>query len=147
MVLNTIAALGAGFVLLYIVATLVRLAGFKSLATLMAQTAVNASVGYALLSISFITLPIAVAVGVLPAGVRAFAYVWFYWQGKKVLNGDYGEQARWAAELVEEEDDEFVEASAQLSQIELREIGIMSDSKEELRENTIERVEELTESE
>lgn len=143
MVLNIIGAIGAGFVLLYVVATVIRLSGYGGLVTLVAQTGATAVTGYALLSISFVGLPTAVALTLLPLGVQVFAYVWFYHQGKKVLRGDYGEQARWAAELVEEGDDEFIEASARLSQIELREIGIVSDDKEELRENTVERVEEL----
>lgn len=145
MILETIGAIGAGLVLLYVVATVLRLFGFGGFATLLAQTAVNSIVGYALLSISFIGLPVAVALGLMPLGMRIFAYLWFYWQGKKILNGDYGEQSRWAAELVQEEDEEFIEASARLPQIHLQEIGIISDSKEELRENTIERVQELEE--
>lgn len=146
MVLNTIAAIGGGFVLLYVVATVIRLAGYGGLVTLVAQTVANSVAGYALLSIGFINLPIAIALGLLPVVLQLFAYVWFYHQGKKVLNGDYGEQARWAAELVESGDTKFMEASARLPQMELREIGIMSDSKEELRENTIERADELSES-
>jgi len=145
MILETIGAIGAGLVLLYVVATVLRLFGFGGFATLIAQTVVNSAVGYALLSVSFIGLPVAVALGLMPLGMRIFAYLWFYRQSKKVLAGDYGEQARWAAELVESGDDEFIEASARLPQIHLNEIGILSDSKEELRENTIERAEEMEE--
>lgn len=145
MVLNIIGAIGAGLVLLYIVATILRVAGFGGFATLLGQTAVNGAVGYALLSISFISLPVAVALCLMPLGLRIFAYFWFWRQGKKVLNGDYGEQARWAAELVESGDDEFIEASAKLSQFELREIGILSDDKQELRNKTVEKAEELEE--
>lgn len=144
MVLNTVAAIAGGFVLLYVVATVIRLAGFGSFATLLGQTAVNAAVGYALLSVSFIALPVAVALGLMPLALRVFAYLWFYYQGKKILDGDYGEQARWAAELVQSGDEEFIEASAKLPQIELREVGIMADDKEELRELTVERAEEMT---
>lgn len=145
MVLNTVIALAVGFILLSVVATVVRLAGGRSLATLLVQTLVNIGVGYTLLTMSFISLPVAVAVIMTPLGARIFAYVWFYWQGKKILNGEYGKQTQWAAELVESGDEEFLQASAQLSQMELREVGIMSDSKKELRENTINRVQERDE--
>jgi len=145
MVLNTIAALVAGFVLMYVVAFAIRMSGYGGLVTLVAQTGATSVTGYALLTISFINLPIAVVLALMPAGLRIFAYGWFWYQGRKVLNGDYGEQARWAAELVQSGDTEFIEASARLPQIELREVGIMADDKEELRELTVERAEEMTE--
>lgn len=144
MVLNTIAAIGAGFVLLYVVATVLRIAGFGGFTTLVSQTGVTGAAGYVLLSISFINLPVAVALGLLPLCLRIFAYGWFYYQGKKLLNGDYGEQARWAAELVQSGDTEFIEACARLPQVELREVGIMAEDKEELRELTVERAAEMT---
>lgn len=145
MVLNTIIALGAGFVLLYVVATLTRLLGGGGIATLLTQSAVLGAAAYGLLTVGFVGLPVAVALGLLPLALRIFAYGWFYYIGRKVLSGDYGEQAQWAAELVEEEDEEFLRASMQLPQMEMREIGVLSDSKEELRENTVERAEELRE--
>jgi hypothetical protein len=145
MVLNTVGAIVAAFLLLYTVATIVRTLGGGGGATLVSQCFVNGAVGYALFSISFVSAPIAMCIAALPVVVRAFAYLWFYRQGKKVLSGDYGESARWAAELVEEGDEEFIEASSQLTRIRLREVGIVSNNKQELRENTIEQAQELEE--
>lgn len=143
MVLNIITAIGAGIVLLFVVATVIRQFGGRGLATLIAQSAVNTTAGYILLSIGFVQLPIAAALALMPLALRIVAYLWFYWQNKKVLRGDFGEKPRWAAELVGDGDDEFIEASMRLPDIEMKEIGIVSDSKEELREKTIERVNEL----
>lgn len=142
MVLNTIIALGAGFILLSFVATIIRFVGFGGTVTFLAQTAATIVFGYALLSVGFVGLPVAIALVILPFALRIFAYLWFYWQAKRVLDGKYGKQAKWAAELVESGDDEFLEASAELSQLDLREVGILSETKEELRENTIEQAEE-----
>ena len=145
MVLNILGVVAAAIVALYVVATIVRLAGFGGLATLLVQEVVVGGGAYALLSISFISLPVAVAVALIPIGVRLFAYWWFYRQGKKVLAGDYGEEARWAAELVESDDDKFIEASAHLNQVQMREAGIIADDKQELREHVIEQYEEMKE--
>jgi hypothetical protein len=145
MVLNTIGALGVAFVLLYVVAVTIRLFGGGGFATLIGQTAVNGVVSYAMLSVSFVGLPVVGVMVLMPLALRIFAYAWFYRQGKKLLNGDFGEQARWALELFEEGDDEFIEASARLSQIQLREIGIVADDKEELRELTVEHAQEMDE--
>lgn len=64
-------------------------------------------------------------------------------QRKKALNGDYGEEVRWATELVEE-DMMFRVAVNHLPSIQIKELGIIAESKEELREITIERLDELS---
>lgn len=142
MVLNTIVTLVVAAVLLTLTATVVRLVGGNSLATLIAQNIVLGAGAYAVFTIGFVGLPVAIAVAAMPIVMRVIAYVWLYRQGQKFLRGDYGEEAQWAAELAKSDDRDFITASNKLSEMQLREIGIMSDSKEELRKNTIERAEE-----
>lgn len=64
-------------------------------------------------------------------------------QREKALNGKHGIESRWAAELDEQGDQMFIMAANSLPDMELKEIGIVAESKEELRELTIERFEEM----
>lgn len=145
MVLNTVMAVLGGLLLLYYVARMVRLVTVSGIVTLVAQSIVNVIFATVIFTLGFISLPIAAVIALMPIGARFVAYGWFYWQGKKVLGGGYGEEAMWAAELAESGDTEFMKATARLPQRELREIGIISDTKDELRENTLDRLDELTE--
>lgn len=61
---------------------------------------------------------------------------------KKALDGDYGDEARWTTELIDEEDEMFIRATPWLSSNDRREVSIIAESKEELRELVIERAEE-----
>lgn len=142
MVLTTIGAIIGTLVLLQITATLVRPFDTNALFTLLAQHVVAATFAGGLLFFSIIGLYTAAIVIALPIVVRVFAYVWFYYYRKRLLAGKYGEEAMWAAELVDEDDEAFIEASKNFSNTEIREIGIMSHSKGELRERTIKRAEE-----
>lgn len=63
-------------------------------------------------------------------------------QRRKALNGDYGEETRWASELVDEGDQLFTIAVTHMPNRELRDCGIIAESKEELREIVVERFEE-----
>lgn len=140
MVLTSIAVLGAGIVLMYIVAGLHRVAnvGF----TLTSQTAVNGVVAHLLIGASVIGTPVGVVLVLMPPALRIVAAVWFYYIGKKVLNGDFGVESQWAAELVESGDEKFLEASNELTEMELRESGIVAETREELRESVIEKADE-----
>jgi hypothetical protein len=142
MVLTTIGAIIGTLVLLQVTATLVRPFDTNALFTLLAQHTVAATVAGILLFLSVIGLYTAAIVIALPIIVRTFAYVWFYYYRKRLLAGKYGTEAMWAAELVDENDEAFIEASKNFSDMEIREIGIMSHSKAELRERTIEQAKE-----
>jgi len=142
MVLNTIGAIVGTLVLLQVTATLVRPFDTNALFTLLAQHAAAATFAGVLLFLSVIGYVGAAIVMSLPILVRVFAYVWFYYYRKRLLAGKCGAEAKWAAELVDENDEEFIEASKNFSDTEIREIGIMSHSKAELREKTIEQAEE-----
>ncbi|AGM11480.1 hypothetical protein M199_gp186 [Halogranum tailed virus 1] len=62
---------------------------------------------------------------------------------KKALNGDYGEVEQWVAELRDENERVYAYFQA-LPDGHTREIKIIADSKDELQELTVERIEELT---
>lgn len=63
-------------------------------------------------------------------------------QRKNALQGKYGDETRWATELIEEGDEHFTLAVSTMPDMELKEVGIIAESKEELRERTVERFEE-----
>lgn len=60
----------------------------------------------------------------------------------RALKGSLGDEAQWAAEFIKEGDEEFTRAMTALPSQELKEARIIAESKEELREITIERYEE-----
>lgn len=58
----------------------------------------------------------------------------------RIRSGAYGEPAMWAYELIEEEDDKrFIQAQHILSESEVREVSIIAESKDEMRDLMIER--------
>jgi hypothetical protein len=82
------------------------------------------------------------------AGVATVAYlvgrpIYRRVQKKKALNGEYGDHVQWGSELVDEGDQMFIAAVNELPNSELRDVGIIAESKGELREKTVERFDEL----
>lgn len=64
------------------------------------------------------------------------------WRTKKALDGKYGKEAKWMMEYVRDGDQEFIEAAKSLDTMEQKEVSIIAESKEELRERTISRANE-----
>lgn len=60
--------------------------------------------------------------------------VYFISMKRAALNGRFGEESQWAAELVREDDQPFIRAMQGTPQPRLRVFGEMADDKEELRE-------------
>lgn len=65
-----------------------------------------------------------------------------YRVGKKALNGELGEKNQWTAELIFDGDEQFTGALETLSSIDKQEVIIEAETKQELRELTIERADE-----
>lgn len=110
------------------------------------QAIVGALIGLA--AVEFIGLAPLVIVGTITASqtinvIASSVKLWNRRQRKKALDGDYGEVTQWAAELTKSGDMEFATAIQAMPDSELMEIGIIADSKEELRELVIERFDEL----
>lgn len=146
MILNIAIAIAAGILSLFTVSVIVRVMGGGSTATLGLQAVVTMSIATALFHLSFVGIYVAVFVGVMPFILRVFAMFWFYYIGRKVLAGDYGEESKWAAEIVESGDTEFVEACKELTEMELRESGIVATDRSEMREIVVEKAEDENES-
>lgn len=138
MVLNTILASVAAFVIMSVTATIIRVVGGGGLATLLGQVVTVGIFAGVLLYAGFVGSTVAGGLITLVFAIRLFAFIWFWNLGRKYLNGDYGKRTMWAAELAKEGDEEFIEAASNLTEMEMREVGIISDSKEELREMVVE---------
>ena len=134
---TTVGVLLGTLVSLSILSSVIGAVGGGTKEILVGETAILGAAAYYLHTSEIIGLPLAATIVLLPLFTQVFAYLWFMYVGKKVLSGEYGEEAQWAGELVEEEDGQFIEAMTSLDQMTIREIGIMSDSKEELRERTV----------
>ena len=85
-------------------------------------------------------------VALAPLWIRVVALAYLYIQGRRALDGAFGDEAQWAAELLKEGDMEFLEAAENLPNQEVTEIRIIAESKQDLRDLTVERYEELRES-
>jgi hypothetical protein len=135
MVVNTILAIGGALVLGAIIANL------TSRMTFLAQTTAMILLSVTLLRYDVISILVGGVIISLPVVIRVFAFLWYMRIGRKVINGDYGEEARWAAELAKDGDEEFKEAFSQISEMEAKEIGIVVDDKDEMRQAVIDRAE------
>lgn len=102
-------------------------------------------IGYCITVLTGLHIAIVPTIIVLPLLINLSFLVYTAHQHQKAISGGYGEEVQWAAELFEEGDEMFIMAANQLPQSELRDIGIIADSKEHLRELTIERLEETDE--
>lgn len=109
------------------------------------QAAVGAVIGMALVEITFFAPNVAIAVTIGSQTLNVITYVankYARRKERKALEGEYGELAQWGAEIIDEGDIEFAFAMNALSKSERKEIGIIAESKEELRELTVERFNE-----
>lgn len=135
MVLTQLAVIGGAIVTIAIIARFISSVGM--IGTAVIQTAVLVGGGAYLFTEGIIGLPLLVVLAFLPTIINVLKIIWVIWIGNNVLEGKYGEEAQWAGELVEAEDKQFIDAMTSLDQMTIREIGIMSESKEELRERTV----------
>lgn len=111
------------------------------------QTIAMGGLAYYLLTIGMVSLPFAIIIALVPTILRVILWTYLLVMSWRALRGAMGEETKWAAELFEESDEEFMEATRALPQQELRENAIIAETKDGLRELTIERYKELKESE
>lgn len=108
------------------------------------QSLIGLVFGYAIATIFTLYVPLVVAGTTLaPILVTLLVIADRKWQKRKTLNGKYGIESQWAAELVEDDDREFEIAMQHLPEMHLREVGVIAESKDELRELTIDRFDEF----
>lgn len=111
------------------------------------QAIIGALIGLAAVEFIGLALWVAVATTLASQTINVIAKstkMWNQRKRSKALDGDYGEVTQWAAEITRDGDREFAIAVQALPKSERREIKIIAESKEELRELTIERFDELT---
>lgn len=90
-----------------------------------------------------VTLQAAILVA-LPTVVHVTTYTLRKVIEVRAARGHYGEEAKWAYELFDEGDQEFLIAQQALPQSEITEVAVIANSKQELRELMIDRYEELS---
>jgi hypothetical protein len=110
------------------------------------QALVGVVIGVIAIKVIGLALWVGVATTIASQTINAIAALVKMWnrrQRNKALDGDYGQITQWAAELTRDGDMEFAMAIKALPKREKTDIAIIADSKEELRELTMERFEEL----
>jgi hypothetical protein len=146
MIVQAFVAVTGVWLTMKIIARVVEYSGGGYLKTFFAQTLIVGSGAGLLYTQGIVSGLFAIGMALLPVVLHVVTILWFVFVGYRVLSGKHGEQAMWAAEIVRDGDEDFEEASDGLTQRELREVGIIADSKEELREKTIQRFEEKQKS-
>lgn len=90
----------------------------------------------------FLPLWSGILIALAPVIVFLMTLVYFYWLGQRALAGKMGEEQRWMAELVRDDDTEFMQAMASIDQMDVKEIAVIANNKQELKELAIERAAE-----
>lgn len=134
-----ITALVIVIIMLEVVFAVLRLAGVSKNVLEMARYS-----GFAMMAIISVmsgVIPLwagGVVIGI-PFWSESLTQLYFYRRGKKALRGDYGKEKRWVAEMVRDNDEEFMNAVSDVSTMDVREVMIIADSKQELKELVIQR--------
>lgn len=136
-------ALGTGIVVMVAVGTVVKgFLGLRSAINWLVQTAVLAALATA---VGFTTVQTAIVVA-LPAVIHLLVWVLTKFIEWKAKSGRYGEEAKWAYELFEAGDEQFIHAQAALPKHEVMEVQVIADSKDEFRDLMVERYNELAQN-
>ncbi len=142
MVVNTIVLIAAGTLSMVLVAQVFSRLGLGPPEIKGLQLIVNASLAAGAVVYLGISYLLAGVIVLLPVFLTAFSFLFYKRRGKKMLNGEYSEQSKWAAEMILDDDEEFAAAIEVLPNTEVKEIGIIAESKDDLRARTIERAED-----
>lgn len=143
MIVPLIVAFSTTIVAMAFINTILKLLGVGGILRLVFQTVGVGLIAYLLFNAEFIGIALTIGMVITPIVISVFYTLFMIWVGRRALNGDLGKESQWASELIDERDAEFITATRALPEIELKEVAILSESKEELREMTVERYEEL----
>ena len=136
---------GAWFATLLISTVLATMLGAGTIAKGIIQVLAATATGIALLyggHLSLVGVGVFVGAVVALKAIIALLFIVYFYQA---LQGELGEETKWASELAKDGDDEFIKAMTSLPSQELKEVSIIAESKSELRELTVERSEEYNE--
>lgn len=100
------------------------------------------SLGAATVYTGFAPLWAGVLIALAPVFGALATVLYFYWLGRRALSGKMGEEQQWMAEFINENDEEFMHAIAQINRMEAKELFVLAEDKEELRELALERASE-----
>ena len=100
------------------------------------------SLGAATVYTGFAPLWAGVLIALAPVFGALATVLYFYWLGRRALAGKMGEEQQWMAEFINENDEEFMHAMAQINRMEAKELFVLAEDKEELRELALERTSE-----
>lgn len=142
MIINLAIAAGASFVTIFVASIIAVMVSNNSFIKMAIQLLAMGALGYGLYTIGFIGIIPAIAIAAVPITTRVVSYIFIKILTRRAISGKMGKESRWAAELHRERDTEFMQAAQVLPRAHLTEVSILADSKEELRELTIERAEE-----
>lgn len=138
-------AFGISLVAMIVVGTIVKgILGFRSAVNYVAQQATLGAIAYLAFSAGF-ALPAVAILALFPLVVHAITQALVRYIAWKTARGGYGEEAKWAYELFKEGDREFVRAQTHLPQMDVREVVVIADDKQEFRDLMVERFEERVE--
>ena len=133
-------AVGLSIVGMVVVGTVIKgMLGLRSVINFVAQTLVLYGVA-TLLGLSMLQTGIMVA---FPLVIHLTKITLFKIVEARASRGHYGEEAQWAYELMKSDDEQFIHAQHVLPNREVREVSIIADSKDEMRDLMIERYNEL----
>lgn len=99
-------------------------------------------VGAASVYTGFLPFFAGVAVALAPTLVLLALVGYYYWLGRRALSGKLGDGQKWIAEFARDDDKEFLEAMEQIDRRDVKEIIVIADSKQELKELAQERAAE-----
>lgn len=83
-----------------------------------------------------------IIIALSPFIVGLMTLLYFYWLGRRALAGKMGKKQQWMAEMVRDDNEPFIEAMESLDRMEMKEITVVADSKQELKELAIDRAAE-----
>lgn len=100
---------------------------------------------FAIASASVWTAPQTIVLVAVPTIVHVALLLVHKRRVRKIKSGEYGNMRMWSYEFFEDGDEDFIRAQTALPPEDVMEVGIIADSKEELREEMLERYEEKSE--
>lgn len=118
------------------------MSGLSGWSAVVVQSISSSLVGVGIAMALSVSWYFGLVMGVIALAVNVWAHVNTVRKYSNALNGDYGDEIQWSAELVNEEDTHFIIAYNNLSKTERKEVQIIAESKDEFRTLAIERFEE-----
>lgn len=133
-------AFGLSLVGMIVVGTIVKgILGLRTAINYVVQQLVLGGAAYYALTTLGWSLPAVAVMAAFPLVIHITVRLLNIYINWKAASGGYGEEARWAYELFNEPDHEFIQAQTVLPEMDVREVVVIADSKQELRDLMVER--------